>query len=245
MQYSPYIRQVPGAHTAVVMIHGICGTPAHFRNLVHRVPENYALYNILLDGHGGTVRDFAKTSMEKWKAQVSGLLDQLLEEHQRILLVGHSMGTLLSIGEAIKRPGQIAGLFLLAVPLTPIVPVSTAWSSLLLSLGLAKPGSTAEKMSRDSSIRLTKFLPQYLTWIPRGWELLVECDAIRRKLPLLQTPAVCFQSKNDELVSRRSCSHLRKNPNIALRELQNSGHFAYSKKDMHCIQKAFRRFLAE
>lgn len=31
MDHNPYIRDIPGSPVAVLMIHGIAGTPAHFR----------------------------------------------------------------------------------------------------------------------------------------------------------------------------------------------------------------------
>ena len=53
--------------------------------------------------------------MAEWKNQVQYALDELLKEHDRVLIVAHSMGTLFAIQEAIKKP--IAELFLLNVPL--------------------------------------------------------------------------------------------------------------------------------
>ena len=65
-----YARIVPGAGTAVLMVHGIVGTPRHFDWLIPEFDETWSVYNILLDGHGGSVDDFAETSMKKWKEQV-------------------------------------------------------------------------------------------------------------------------------------------------------------------------------
>ena len=56
---------------AILMIHGIVGSPAHFKNLIDVIPEDMTLRNILLDGHGKGVSDFGKSSMKKWKEQVS------------------------------------------------------------------------------------------------------------------------------------------------------------------------------
>ena len=68
MDHSEYIR-VNSSETAVLMIHGIAGTPAHFRELIPVIPEDWAVYNILLDGHGKNVEDFGRSSMQKWKDQ--------------------------------------------------------------------------------------------------------------------------------------------------------------------------------
>ena len=128
MNHEEYVRIVPGAKTAVLFIHGIVGTPNHFQDLIpliNVVPEDYSVYNVLLDGHGGTVDDFAKTSMEKWHMQVWGIFEQLSRTHERVILVAHSMGTLFSIQLAIAHPEKVLFLFLLAVPLRPGIRLMT------------------------------------------------------------------------------------------------------------------------
>jgi len=63
MNSQAYIREIPGAKTAVLMIHGIVGTPEHFAMLYPYVPEDWSIYSIRLAGHGGSVEDFAAASM--------------------------------------------------------------------------------------------------------------------------------------------------------------------------------------
>ena len=81
MDHSQYIRVVEGSAMAVLIIHGIAGTPAHFRDLIPVIPENWSVYNILLDGHGKNVKDFGKSSMAKCIDQVNRVLQTLLELH--------------------------------------------------------------------------------------------------------------------------------------------------------------------
>ena len=54
MNHAPYFRKGTGRN-AVLLIHGIAGSPAHFRDLVPVIPEPFSVYNILLDGHSGAV----------------------------------------------------------------------------------------------------------------------------------------------------------------------------------------------
>ena len=97
MVHEEYVRMVPHADTAVLFIHGIVGTPNHFRDLiplVELVPESWSVCNLLLDGHGKSVEDFANTSIENWHSQVWGTFEKLSRTHERVILVAHSMGTL-------------------------------------------------------------------------------------------------------------------------------------------------------
>ena len=118
MNHEPYFREGPGK-TAVLLIHGIAGSPGHFRDLVPIIPQTFAVSNILLDGHNGTVRDFSSSSMEKWKTQFRNTLQNLCERYENVVIVAHSMGTLFAIQAAIERPEKIPHLFLLNVPTRP------------------------------------------------------------------------------------------------------------------------------
>lgn len=236
MQHAPYIRQVENAETAVLMIHGIVGSPAHFKNLLPLIPEDWSVYNILLDGHGGEVEDFAHTDMNKWKAQVHAQLDEILSTHKQVLIIAHSMGTLLAIQEAVCRPEGIAGLFLLNVPLTPFVQPKAAIQSVQMALGRPRNNCSARALEASGSVHLTPKLWKYIGWTPRFWELLQECRATIKRLPELKTSALTFQSRHDELVSIRTCKHLEGHPCITNTILESSGHFAYSKIDTHILK---------
>ena len=124
MEHKEYIRIIPEADTAVLFVHGIVGTPNHFITqipLVDLVPENWSVYNVLLDGHGKGVEDFSRTSMKKWKEQVWRIFEQLAEEHDRVIIAAHSMGTLFAMQLAILHPEKVPFLFLVAVPMRPWV----------------------------------------------------------------------------------------------------------------------------
>lgn len=240
MKFKPWFRVVPGAKKAALFVHGIVGTPAHFAGLVPLIPEDWSVYNILLDGHGKQVEDFARTSMEKWKAQVSTQLDEILQTHEQVLIVAHSMGTLFAIEEAIHRPDKVMGLFLLAVPLTPRVLPSAAVSSVKVALGLARPGTPAGDMLGDCGVHLSPKLWKYLAWLPRFWELILEAYGTRKKLSLITVPCCAFQSKKDELVSGRSYQILKAHPGIAVTLLPDSGHFCYKGNDLALLQSRLR-----
>lgn len=244
MDHREYIRLVPGSDTAVLLIHGICGSPAHFCHLLPLIPENWSVCNLLLDGHGRRVQDFAASSMEKWKAQVSRHLEQLRSSHRRVLIVGHSLGTLLAIEEAIKNPEKIAGLFLLNVPLHIHFPPSTMLCTIRAALGMEQYPD-AKAMLDDCSMTLTPRLWEYIGWAPRFWELLAQTTHIRKLLPNLEVPARCFHSVGDELVSRRSCPPLEAHPAIKLTLLPQSGHFQYKGEDLQLLQEQFGKWLYE
>jgi len=244
MNHGAFIRDVPGSPVAVLMIHGIAGTPAHFRDLLPSIPEHFTVHNILLDGHGKTVRDFSLSSMEKWRSQAFQELEQLLESHEKVILIAHSMGTLFAIQAAVKYPARIPSMLLLNIPTRPRVRPSTVPVYLRVNRGnLRIDDIPAWDLYHSTSIYLEKQLWKYLSWTPRGAELLLEIRKTRQLLPQLQVPTQAFHSQKDELVSNRSKKDLTGHPCIQLHQLSQSGHFRYTPEDTQKILQVLKEML--
>ena len=222
------------------MIHGIVGTPAHFKAFIPLVSDTASVYNLLLDGHGGSVRDFAKTSMAKWEAQINSRLEEIFLRHEKVFILAHSMGTLFAIDAAIKHPERVEGLFLLSVPLAPRVTFKAAFAAIQIALGINKKSNVlADAMIEDTSVRLEKNPFKYIGWIPRYLELFGLVAKTKRQLKALRTPGICFQARRDELVRERAERIIGENTALDCRVLENSGHFAYSEGDMKILKDAF------
>ena len=225
--HSEFHRIVPGADTAILMVHGIVGTPRHFDFLLEAIPENISVVNILLPGHGGTVQSFAKASMKQWKEKVESHMEQLCRTHHRVIVVAHSMGTLLTAEAAEKHP-EVKGFLFINVPLRVWVAPKLIPSALRWSFGRLKPGHpTDEGLRVAASPQPDKHLWRYLSWIPRFLELLILCKQSRKRFEIVSTPSFAFQSYDDELVRRSTSRHLLKNSTIRHIMLQNCGHLAY------------------
>lgn len=242
IDHSPYTRKGTGAN-AVLLIHGIAGSPGHFRDLISVIPESFSVYNILLDGHSGNVENLSHSSMAKWKTQVNAVLADLCTRHEKVVIVAHSMGTLFAIQAAIDHPDRIPVLFLLAVPTRPWVRLSTWLTCFRVAFGkLDTPA--AQAMQGETALELTSKLWKYIGWAPRMIELLKECNRVRKLLPALKVPAQAFQSQADELVSIRSCKDLANHPFIQTTVLTHSGHFVYGLEDAALLRKQLEKVLA-
>ena len=168
-------------------------------------------------------------------------MDRLLVTHEKLLIVAHSMGTLLAIWEAVRNPERIAGLFLLAVPLRPWVTLRAWAASIKLGLGLDySRDATAMAMRADSCVNLQPGLLRYLCWTPRFVELLREIRLTRKLLPQLTVPTLALQSERDELVSLRACRDLAENKRITVIRMPESGHFDYKGTDRERVLEIFR-----
>lgn len=243
MDHQAYIRQIPGADTAVLFLHGIAGMPNHFVTqipLVDLVPESWSVYNVLLHGHGGSVEDFSRSSMARWKAQVREIFADICAAHERVVIVGHSMGTLFAMQMALERPEKVAFLFLLAVPLRPKLGLAAVNNSLRLALGRTRedrPGETAIRSA--CGVAPTAKLWKYIGWTPRFLELFWEIGITERRMQDLAVPGVVFQSGRDELVSRHSGRRLERIGALKLYSIGNSTHFYYAPEDRERVRQAF------
>lgn len=235
MEHKEFVRILPQADTAVLMIHGIVGTPNHFRDLIPLevlVPREWSVYNLLLDGHGGEIEAFSGTSMEKWKQQTLAVFRELSRNHRRIFLVGHSMGTLLSLRLAEALPEKVCGLFLLACPLYVGLRPLGLLNCIKVAFGTINQENPREASTlKACGVNADKRLWRYLGWLPRILELYGLMICTRRKLPQLKVPCLALQSDKDELVSNRTAKKLERAGTIRVVHLKDSSHFYYTDAD--------------
>lgn len=241
MEHKEYVRIVKDSDTAVLFIHGIVSTPNYFAALVSLVPENYSVYNVLLDGHGKGVRDFSRTSKQKWETQIESVVDKLSKTHKQIYVVAHSLGTLLAIEQAVKNR-VIAKMLLLAVPLKiSLKPrlITTCAKVFFERISPDDPETLAAKECYGIEIDRNVF--KYIGWVPRFLDLFSKARQTRNLINDLSVPCTVLQSGKDETVSKKSSGYLKQNPNILLIELENSGHYYYHKQDKDQLMSEFKK----
>ena len=243
MEHNEYLRIVPGAKVAMLFLHGIVSTPRHFDFLIELVPGDITVRALLLDGHGKSVRDFGRSSMEKWEAQVQQAVDELSENHEKLYLVGHSMGTLFSICHAVKNE-KIAGLFLLASPLKVFVRWQMVKTALRIVYGKIDPEDEVTLAMKNSlSVIHSKNPFCYLRWIPRFLELFRKIRQTRKEISKLRIPVHAYPSVKDELVSMKSVKSIKRSERIQITPLPNSLHCYYEKQDKALLLGEFQKFI--
>lgn len=239
-----YVREVPGAKTAVVFIHGILSTPRFFEHLVSLVPEDFTVHNVLLDGHGGSVKDFSETSMKVWKHQIKYLVNRLVKTHENIILVGHSMGTLFSIQNAVRLPEKVKALFLLCSPLKVRIHPRSAKYSLRIIFEKSEGADAIESSARKYySITPDKKLWKYIPWLPKFTALLTEIRRTRAEVDKIAAPTYVFHAAHDSLVSKKAVKPFLKNSMISVTQLKDSYHQYFSENDDKIITDAFAELM--
>lgn len=242
--HKEYKRIVESSDKALLFIHGILGTPNHFKEFMPLIPENISVYNILLDGHGKGVKDFSKTSMHKWEKQVSFVVEELAKNHNEIYIIAHSLGCLLAIEQAISNP-KIKKLFLLAVPLKLFLKPKMFKNSLCVYFNKINPRDLELVAAKECyGVNDEKNFLNYIGWVPRILELFSKLRKTRKIINSVNVPCVAYQSSRDEMVSKASINILKNNLFISVVELKNSGHYYYEKSDLSLLKENFTNFIS-
>jgi len=105
-----------GLAPAVLCLHGLTGTPYEVRPPAEALATaGFYCEGPLLPGHGTTAAALARTPSMEWVNAVVAAHDALAERHERVYVLGLSLGGLLALALAQRR--ALRGLVVLAVPL--------------------------------------------------------------------------------------------------------------------------------
>lgn len=88
-----------------VVVHGFLGAGQNFGELPERLAEaGWRVRVLRLPGHGTSPRDLAETTPDQLIAAVDDAVTEALGAHERVALVGHSMGGTLCTLVAARQP---------------------------------------------------------------------------------------------------------------------------------------------
>jgi carboxylesterase len=120
---SPALRAALGQHgfydrrgpDAVMLIHGLTGTPAEMRHLARQLRKRgFSVMVPQLAGHCGSVAALKRSRWEDWYAGIEAAFTQLSAMHATVFVSGLSMGALLALELAARQGTRVAGLGLLS-----------------------------------------------------------------------------------------------------------------------------------
>lgn len=241
----PYYKKKPFSDKIVIFIHGILEGNMQFRNLgAIAYKEGYSIALLLLPGHGETGEAFAEANLDEWTHYVNDYIYQMQQEYNHIILVGHSMGSLLAVGYAAHFPGKIDALVLIAVPLIIKLKPRVMIGAIKIASGkIPKKDPYVIAECKAISVGKTKSYT-YMKWIPRYIDLFILIAYTRKQLRKIKKPVLISHSKKDEFISLKSLKLVQQQlKNSSTVMLEDSGHFCYHSSDIMKLESAFKRFL--
>lgn len=213
-----------GGRTGVLLIHGLTGTPSEMRFVGRGLHQaGYTVYGMRLTGHCGTEADLVASGWKDWCASVDAAADRLLQQVDRIFVAGLSMGALLALRLAARRPHQVLATAAYGSTLRYdgwSIPRIAKLSFLLpyaLALGFGRKRRFVEAFPygiKDERIR-TRILNCMLAGdsasaglIGNPWPSLAQFLAgsreVRRLLPQVRTPTLLLHATSDDVADARN-----------------------------------------
>ncbi len=100
---------------AVLLVHGLTGTPAEMRSLAKKLQQQgFSVMCPRLAGHCGSITELKKSRWQDWYGTIEQSFEALKAEHRQVYVAGLSMGALLALRLAAQKGDRVAGLGLLS-----------------------------------------------------------------------------------------------------------------------------------
>lgn len=249
MKHTPFFIQVPGARVCVLMVHGFLGSPHHFDMLLPHIPADWDVCSMQLDGHGGVLRDFAHTSREKWEEQVEREIACVCDRYERVVIVAHSMGCMLTANAIVKLglEQKIAGMLFLGAALYPKCDPPIVRTAIRM-INCKPHGEDAGMAAARDCCGVEVYgisIWEFLSCAPRFLDLFAISRYTRKRIGSYDLPMIALQSYKDEVVGRRSIKPFEKNARARSEFLPDSSHFYYPPKDTERICGVFDGIVAD
>src|SRR5262249_33697813 len=218
--------------TGLLLVHGLGGTPLELKFVAKGLArQGFTVHCCQLAGHCGDERDLLATGWQDWYASVEAGLDHLRRRCDTIVAGGLSMGAVLGLHLAAKRPDEVHGLALYAPTLW-----HDGWamprSANLLRFGIlsaighrifSRFYSYTEKEPygiKDPAIRAVVLAAMTSGDTTRagilvtpGGAICEHCDlvdVVKPELGSIRTPALLIQARDDDMASLKNSEHLQR-----------------------------------
>ena len=100
---------------AVLLVHGLTGTPAEMRSLAKKLQQQgFSVMCPRLAGHCGSIAELKKSRWQDWYRTVEQSFEALKATHRQVYVAGLSMGALLALRLAANQGERVAGLGMLS-----------------------------------------------------------------------------------------------------------------------------------
>lgn len=222
-----------GSEKAVLLIHGITGTPSEMGYLGRSLHK--AGFTVLCNAfprHCGSLKDLSRVTWQEIYASLVEDLEFLCKNYQKVFLCGLSMGAILAIHLAHNFPKKISGVTMLAptiffdgwgisrgrvfLPLvwhTPLkyhVHIRETWPYGLKNELLRAPFERfykGAKASNGGSNQGTSFGSPFFP-ISCLHELHKINQIVKKELPKVKTPLQIIHAQEDDMVSVKNAHYL-------------------------------------
>jgi carboxylesterase len=194
------------APVGCLLIHGFSGSPLEMRWLgEYLAGQGVRVEGVRLAGHGTRPEELKHLTWRDWLKSAEDGLERLLQLHDKVVIVGFSMGGLLGLHLCARRPSDISRLVTISTPvyfrdrrihLIPMVRHVVPWHN------VRRPGTSVDP---EAHTRYHSYRRYPLIAVD---QLLNLMRVTRKVLPTVKTPALIMQGVRDDVVDPRSAQYL-------------------------------------
>jgi pimeloyl-ACP methyl ester carboxylesterase len=255
---------VGGEGPPLVLVHGLGGLASNWRLIAPALVVEHRVIVPELPGHGGSARLEGASSLDPFADALLALAEA--EDAVPAPWIGHSLGGLVALRAAVRRPDAVTGVMLVAA--AGISSASRAAEVTVTLLGVAKPGRIAGRFrTRVSPSRLGRTIafgwwgasdpagldpamaeaflegpPQHTDTLTAG-RALVASDP-RVDLDRITCPCLCLWGADDNWVPLQDGMEYARRLRAPLRAIAGCGHLSVGERP-DVVTRAVRDFLAE
>jgi carboxylesterase len=198
-----------------------------------------------LAGHGSRPEDMAGKGWEHWTADVTAAFDALAEESGQVAVVGQSLGGLLALDLAVKRPAAPAALVVLAPAVCVCDPLD-GLAPLLARLRRTWPSPTRNSFSAAAYLARCTNYPWFDTAAYVSWR--AERPRILANLARVTAPLLVVHSRADRIVPARAAEIVlggAASPHKEIAWFERSGHEMLLDCEAGAVCARIQEFLTE
>jgi carboxylesterase len=119
---------VGSGSTAILLVHGINDSPACYHKVAPALAEQGFTCRVMrMPGFAKPIPEYAKATRHQWVSAVNNEVKALRQDHDRVVIVAHSLGAAVTIAYLLENPDAVDAVVLIA----PAVEVSNLRSPLL------------------------------------------------------------------------------------------------------------------
>lgn len=216
--------ELAGGDDAVILIHGLTGSPFEMKYLARRLNRaGFTVKGPCLAGHGKTLSDLKKSRWQDWYRTVADEFRELKKRHATVSVAGLCMGALLALLLSAEFKGDVAAISLLSTTLSYdgwglpwykfLIPLAYYTpAGYLYSFKEREPYGIKNKALRVRIVEGMKDSSIAYSSIPgvSMRELFKLINVTKKLIPQVKTPTLILHSEEDDLASKENALYVKK-----------------------------------
>jgi carboxylesterase len=213
------------APVGCLLIHGFSGSPLEMRWLgTYLAERGMHVEGVRLAGHGTRPEELKYLTWRDWLKSAEEGLERLRRTHEKVVIVGFSMGGLLGLHLCARRSADVARIVTMSTPvyfrdrrihLIPVVRHVVRWHNVR---------RTGNSIDPEAHTRYHAYRRYPLVAVD---QLLNLIRVTRKVLPTVKTPSLIMHGVMDDVIHPRSAHYLFDHIGSGEKDLvfwHNSGH---------------------